>query len=156
MQQNRHGGSRGVAVFVDVHRHLCRGNIEAVGERVEDTHVGLMKQEVIHFIDTQLIGLQALPNDFPEAPDSLGKHGAAFHTRSDAVVVNLLFDHRRERGGAEQLCVEFAEQRPISMQMMGEDATRFVVCRWHHNDSTSAVGKQHRHVTPTIAVLEYR
>ena len=49
-----------------------------------------------------------------------------------------------------------SEQRPVRMQMMREDATGLVVCGWDHNDSASAVSKEHGHVTSTVVVQEYR
>ena len=115
-----------------------------------------MEQEVIDFIDTHLISFQTLPNDLPEASDSLREHRPAFHMRADAIIVDLLLHQRRERAGAEHLGVEFAEQGPIRMQMVREDATGLVVCGRDHNGSASAVSKEDGHVTSTVVIQEYR
>ena len=56
VQENGHRGSGGVAVLVDVYGDLRGRDIEAVGNGVEDAHIRLVEQEVIDFIDTDLIG----------------------------------------------------------------------------------------------------
>ena len=115
MQENGHRGRRGVAVFVDVHGDLGGGDVEAVSDRIEDTHVGLVKQEVVDLLDADLVGLQTLLNDLTETPYGLRKHGAAFHVRQNAVTVDFLLDERREGGRAKQLSVELGEQGTVGM-----------------------------------------
>ena len=50
-----------------------------------------------------------------ETPHGLRKHGAAFHARPDAVVVDFLLGERREGRRAKQLSVQFGEQGTIGM-----------------------------------------
>ena len=82
---------------MDVYGDLRGRDIEAVGDSVENPLIRLVEQEVIDFVDTDLIGFQALPNDLTEASYRLREHRPAFHARPDTVLVDLLLYQRRER-----------------------------------------------------------
>src|ERR1035437_7326211 len=68
-QAERDGGVGGVAVFVDGHHHLFHRQAHALGRRLDDTIVGLVRHQPVDHVGAQIVARHDLGRDFGHLGD---------------------------------------------------------------------------------------